>query len=190
MDDEATGGRSAPVARSEDLLVRTPAQFKALGHPLRHRIVNVLRQRPATLGELASALDGSKGTIGYHLRVLREAGLVRLAHTRQVRGGTEQSFDLVSAVLRLDTGAVVGAEFLINAALTELAPAGDDEVELTVLRHVFLTREEAKELVGRIEELAARPYRSDGSRGHAYGLLLSLHRTDSPTLPAGEEEDV
>ncbi|MGW5365881.1 ArsR family transcriptional regulator [Actinopolymorpha pittospori] len=191
MNDEATGGRgSAPVARSEDLLVRTPAQFKALGHPLRHRIVNVLRQRPATLGELTSALDASKGTIGYHLRVLREAGLVRLVHTRQVRGGTEQYFDLVSAAFRLDTGAVVGAEFLINAALTELAPAGDDEVELTVLRQAFLTREEARELVGRIEEFAARPYRSDGSRGDAYGLLLSLHRTDTPTLPAGEEEGV
>lgn len=167
--------------------MRNPAQFKALGHPLRHRIVNVLRQRPAPLRELAAALDASKGTIDYHLRVLREAGFIRLAHTRQVRGGTEQYFSLVSAGFRLDAGAAIGAEFLINAALTELAPAGEDEAELTVLRHVFLTREEAKELVGRIEEFAARPYRSDGASGDAYGLLLSLHRTDTPTLSAGDD---
>ncbi|WP_405844464.1 DUF2218 domain-containing protein [Streptomyces platensis] len=38
----------------------------------------------------------SKGTIGYHVRVLREAGLVQPAETRQVRGGTEQYFALVS----------------------------------------------------------------------------------------------
>lgn len=175
------------MAEPEDLVLRTPTQFKALGHPLRHRMVNVLRQRPATLGELTSALGGSKGTMAYHLRVLREAGLVRLARTRQVRGGTEQYFALVSAGFRLDQRAEVGAEFLINAALTELAPGGDDELELTVLRHVWLTREEARELVGRIEEFAARPHRTDGSRGDAYGLLLSLHRTDTPTLSGGED---
>jgi DNA-binding transcriptional ArsR family regulator len=186
MDDEVKARRrSSPAPREE--LPRTPAQFKALGHPLRHRLVNVLRQRPGTLAELTSALGASKGTVGYHLRVLREAGLVRLVGTRQVRGGTEQHFALVNAAFRPDRGAAVDAEFLINAASAELMPGRADEAALTVLRRVWLTREEAAELVGRIQELAARPYRTDGSRGDAYGLLISLHRSDTPPLP-GERD--
>lgn len=34
-------------------------------------------------------LDSGKGTVAYHLRVLRDAGPVRVAELRQVRGGTE-----------------------------------------------------------------------------------------------------
>lgn len=51
---------------------------------------DVLRQRPATLRQLAEAPGLAKGTVSYQLRVLREAGLVRLAGTRHVRGGTEE----------------------------------------------------------------------------------------------------
>ncbi len=40
----------------DHLVLRSAEQFKALGHPIRHRMVNVLRQRPATLRQLATVL--------------------------------------------------------------------------------------------------------------------------------------
>src|ERR1700684_2968059 len=107
--------RDGDATEPEPLTLRSPAHFKALAHPVRHRIVNVLRQRPATLRQLASALGLAKGTVSFHVGVLRDAGLIRLAGTRPVRGGTEQRFALVSGGFRLPEDAA-GAAFLLQAA--------------------------------------------------------------------------
>ncbi|WP_052390302.1 ArsR/SmtB family transcription factor [Streptomyces sp. NRRL B-24484] len=171
----------------EPLVLQSPAQFKALGHPVRHRMVNVLRQRPATLRQLSTAMGLAKGTVGYHVRVLQEAGLVRLAETRQVRGGTEQYFGLVGRGFRLHEDAAIGPEFLINAALSEMLPDQGDTTH-TVLRHLWLTPDEARALTGRVrahatEPYSTEPYSADGTpHGEAYGLLVSLFRADIPHL--------
>src|SRR5215470_14254514 len=98
----------------QEVALHSPAHFKALGHPLRHRMVNLLRQRPASLRQLAAALGIAKGTAGFHVGVLREAGLVRLAETRHVRGGTEQYFALVSKGFTFGDATQGGAEFLVK----------------------------------------------------------------------------
>ncbi|QTD97120.1 ArsR/SmtB family transcription factor [Streptomyces cyanogenus] len=168
---------------TDHLVLRSAEQFKALGHPVRHRMVNVLRQRAATLRQLAEVLEMSKGTVGYHVRVLREAGLVRLAETRQVRGGTEQYFALVSRGFRLDQDAAVGPEFLINAALGEMLPSRPDQPSHTTLRHLWLTDSEAHALEARLHAMAEEPHPTTPGRGEPYGLLVSLFRADVPSLP-------
>jgi DNA-binding transcriptional ArsR family regulator len=50
--------------------------FKALSHPVRRRIVEMLRAGPMASGEIAQAFDMSWPTITGHLAALREAGLV------------------------------------------------------------------------------------------------------------------
>ncbi|MEV7617733.1 winged helix-turn-helix domain-containing protein [Streptomyces sp. NPDC089799] len=170
------------------LVLRAPEQFKALGHPVRHRMVNVLRQRPATLRQLADVLGMSKGTVGYHVRVLREAGLVRLAETRRVRGGTEQYFALVSRGFEVPEDALVGPEFLINAALGEMLPARPGEPTHTELRHLWLTEAEAHALQGRLTAMAEEPHAAtDRASATPYGLLVSLFRADVPSLPPDDE---
>jgi DNA-binding transcriptional ArsR family regulator len=167
------------VSDDGDLILDSPAQFKALGHPLRQRLMNVLRQRPATLGQLTSVLESTKGTIGYHVKVLLDAGLVRPSRTRTVRGGTEQYFELVSTGLRPELPGTGGAEFLINTALAEMVPG---EPEQTVLTHLRLTHDQARALIDRLAEFAhERP--SDDDAGDSYGMLLSFYRTDVPRLP-------
>jgi DNA-binding transcriptional ArsR family regulator len=136
-------------------VLSSPAQFKALGHPARHRLVNVLRQRPATLRQLGTALGLAKGTVSYHLRVLREAGLVRRAGTRHVRGGTEEYFALVSGDFRHGDGAM-GPEFLVRAALAEMRPPRPGQPEQTVLRHLWLTPAEAAALAAQLAEQGVR----------------------------------
>ncbi|MEV6763489.1 winged helix-turn-helix domain-containing protein [Streptomyces sp. NPDC051105] len=169
------------------LVLSSAEQFKALGHPVRHRMVNAFRQRPATLRQLADALGMSKGTIGYHVRVLREAGLVRLAETRQVRGGTEQYFALVSKSFKLHQDAAAGPEFLINAALGEMLPDGPGQASHTTLRHLWLTEAEARALELRLHAMAAEPHPTDPAHGEPYGLLVSLFRADVPSLPPDDE---
>jgi DNA-binding transcriptional ArsR family regulator len=50
--------------------------FKALGDPTRRHILQLLRQREMSAGELAAAFTLAKPTLSGHFNVLREAGLV------------------------------------------------------------------------------------------------------------------
>ncbi|HNS52063.1 MAG TPA: metalloregulator ArsR/SmtB family transcription factor [Anaerolineae bacterium] len=51
--------------------------FKALGHPARLLILNVLKARPRHVEELAAILQLSPATVSHHLAKLSSAGLVR-----------------------------------------------------------------------------------------------------------------
>lgn len=50
--------------------------FKALSDPSRRRVLQLLRLRPMTAGELAGHFPVAKATMSAHFSVLREAGLV------------------------------------------------------------------------------------------------------------------
>jgi DNA-binding transcriptional ArsR family regulator len=53
------------------------AVFEALAHPARREILRRLAARELTANELAEPFDMSRPAVSQHLRVLREAGLVR-----------------------------------------------------------------------------------------------------------------
>src|SRR5579859_3279354 len=59
--------------------------FEALADPNRRRILDLLRERPRLVGELVDLLTISQPGISKHLRVLREAGLVRVRQDAQRR---------------------------------------------------------------------------------------------------------
>jgi ArsR family transcriptional regulator len=50
--------------------------FKALSHPVRRRIVAMLRDRPITSGDIAAVFDMAWPSITGHLNALKDAGLV------------------------------------------------------------------------------------------------------------------
>ena len=50
--------------------------FKALADPTRRRILELLRERDMTAGELAEHFDMTKPSISHHLATLHAAGLV------------------------------------------------------------------------------------------------------------------
>ena len=70
-----------PVPNIDD-----PRYVKALGHPLRVRILALLQERTASPRELAQWLDATLGTVSYHVRALHDLGLLELVRTTQVRG--------------------------------------------------------------------------------------------------------
>src|ERR1700712_554215 len=50
--------------------------FKALSDPTRRRVLQLLRDRPMTAGELAGHFPMHKATMSAHFSVLREADLI------------------------------------------------------------------------------------------------------------------
>ncbi|MFI9245413.1 ArsR/SmtB family transcription factor [Streptomyces sp. NPDC053086] len=61
------------------------ALWTALADPHRRAIVALLRERPRPVGEIAEACGLSQPNASKHLRVLREAGLVRVRQDAQRR---------------------------------------------------------------------------------------------------------
>lgn len=64
------------------------AVFHAIADPTRRHVLELLAERDLTAGEIASAFTVSRPAVSRHLRVLREAGLVRSRRDaqRQVYG--------------------------------------------------------------------------------------------------------
>jgi DNA-binding transcriptional ArsR family regulator len=50
--------------------------FEILAEPNRRRVLDLLRERERTVGELVDSLGMSQPAVSKHLRVLRDAGLV------------------------------------------------------------------------------------------------------------------
>ena len=158
--------------------VTTPEQFKALGHPMRHRLLFALGQGgQATISQLAAALGSNKGNIAHHLKVLAAAGLVRPAGTRQVRGGTEQYYQRASRGLAYDDAATTEVAFRALAAEIAAAEPGP----FLVMRTLRLTPEHAQQLTATLHDLAHQA--EDASDQPRYGLLLGLYQPAQPPQP-------
>jgi DNA-binding transcriptional ArsR family regulator len=61
------------------------AVLQALADGHRRTVLQILRDHPATAGELAAALPIARPGVSRHLRVLREAGLVDVRQDSQRR---------------------------------------------------------------------------------------------------------
>ena len=168
----------SPGPQDERLTVTSAAQYRALGHPMRHRLLFALGRHPATISQLASALGTHKGSVAHHLKVLREAGLVAVTDTRQVRGGTEQYYQRTAR--RLDVPGEQGtahAGVMLQAVADEIA--GGAPEPLLVLRNIRLTADQARQLAGTLSELVDG-LDDAGEGGARYGVLVGLYQPRQP----------
>jgi DNA-binding transcriptional ArsR family regulator len=65
---------------------------RALSHPLRVRILEILSERVASPNDLATELGVDLGHIAYHTRTLDRCGCLELVDTAQRRGATEHFY--------------------------------------------------------------------------------------------------
>jgi DNA-binding transcriptional ArsR family regulator len=155
----------------EDVVsVGKPEQFKALGHPMRHRLLFALGQGEATISQLAASLGSNKGNVAHHLKVLVDAGLAEPAGTRHVRGGTEQYYRRAFQSLQLEDHGLTETAF--GAVAAEIASAETEP--FVMLRNIRLTPEHAERLTRALRDLSEE--QEDGGGQPRYGLLLGLYR--------------
>jgi DNA-binding transcriptional ArsR family regulator len=171
------------------LIVEDPRQLRALGGEVRARIAMLLRDRAASITELAQALDIPKGTAGHHVKVLEQAGLIRVVATRRVRAVTEKYYGRVARlfVLKSDDslpdelrGGELAARLLRQAADEITATQGDKDASALV--HVRLRPSDVRRFQRRLNRLAADFQRADAVEGEMHALAYALFRSKS-TLP-------
>src|SRR5689334_20562361 len=154
--------------------VTTPEQFKALGHPMRHRLLFALGQGEATISQLAATLGSNKGNIAHHLKVLTDAGLALPAGTRQVRGGTERYYRRAHRVLQFHDAATTQMVF---SAIAEEIAAAEPEPFL-ILRTLRLNPRHVEQITATLHDLAGEE--DDADDDPRYGLLLGLYQHGQP----------
>jgi DNA-binding transcriptional ArsR family regulator len=62
-----------------------PTVFDVVAEPIRRQILDLLLERPRSVGELVERLETSQPGTSKHLRVLRNAGLVKVRRDAQRR---------------------------------------------------------------------------------------------------------
>lgn len=99
----------------DTLEIDRPEQLKALGHPLRLKVLQVLGEsdRALTNRELAARLSVDPGHLHFHVRMLHRAGLIELASA----GGREKPYRPVAKHLK------VGPEIRATGLASELQAA-------------------------------------------------------------------
>jgi DNA-binding transcriptional ArsR family regulator len=97
------------------LEIERPEQLKALGHPLRLKVLQVLgdAERPLTNRDLAGLLSVDPGHLHFHVRMLYRAGLIELAPA----AGREKPYRPVAKHFR------VGPEIRASGLASELQAA-------------------------------------------------------------------
>lgn len=70
--------------------------FRRLGHPVRLRILLALGSDTLSPSELDERLGAGLGVVAYHVRALREDGLMTLVDTRATRGSLESFYRLTA----------------------------------------------------------------------------------------------
>lgn len=77
--------------------------FKALGHPLRRQVMDLLRKGPKSSGDLAEAFDAAWPTVTRHLNVLKDADLITAE-----RRGTSIIYRANTSVIEDAIGSLMG----------------------------------------------------------------------------------
>ncbi len=67
---------SLPHPIPEELVELIARRFRAIGEPLRIRLLDALRGHEATVNELADSVDASQQNVSKHLAVLADAGIL------------------------------------------------------------------------------------------------------------------
>ncbi|MBA3735040.1 MAG: winged helix-turn-helix transcriptional regulator [Actinobacteria bacterium] len=106
------------------LVLDKPEQLKALGHPLRVRVLEMLGQEgdwQLTNRELAQRLGVDPGHLHFHVRMLLKAGLIELADANN--RGREKPYRAVAKVFR------IAPELLAAGGASDIQAAMIDQVQ-------------------------------------------------------------
>ena len=177
------------------------AAMRALAHPIRVRMVVLLRGEALSASDLARRLDLRFGSARFHLQQLVRGGLAHPAGDRRVRGGLELLFSAPDEVrVDIDPAEPATTAAMHHALVAELGRRlrsaatdrrrDDSDVDIVSLREVRLTphgREEAQ----RIAAEALRHIRAlDTAEGDTEPVSLGLFLFRTPRAPSRSNDAV
>jgi DNA-binding transcriptional ArsR family regulator len=171
----------------EDLrIVSSPRELRAMAHPLRSTILDLVLERAATVGELAAAVARPKSTVAHHVSVLAEAKMLKVVRTRRVRAIDERFYGRTARIFYVGVVPPELARVLgnyLSVAAAESAPAHQADDLRAIIRHARIPRERAAQFWERVFELTHEFMRLPRSGETVYGFVAGLYPTEYLALP-------
>lgn len=180
----------------EDRLALTePAQVRALAHPLRTTILGLLHERAASVTELSTAVERPKSTVAHHVKVLADAGLVRVVRTRRVRAIEEAFYGRTARTFYVALGQPEDTPTLdfndLEVAARESAPAYAEGRLWGFIRHARITEAQKEEFWHRMAALVDEFDRLPREGDLVHGFAIGVYPVEGyPQLPptGGDDE--
>ncbi|HCT78391.1 MAG TPA: ArsR family transcriptional regulator [Micromonosporaceae bacterium] len=172
----------------ERKVVTAPHELRAIADPLRGVILDLLLERAASVSELAEAVGRPKSTVAHHVKVLCDAGMLRVVRTRRVRAIDERFYGrtarniYVGRVRPEDVNPPPWPNELADAA-EESMPAYRADRMRALRHHVSISDEQAAEfwerVIALLNDFDQLPRKGD----IPYSFVVSVYPADHPTLP-------
>ncbi|MDQ1403638.1 MAG: hypothetical protein QOG03_1954 [Actinomycetota bacterium] len=166
------------LATDGTLEISDVATLRAVADPLRMRLLGLLEAGDRTVKELATALGLRPNRLYYHVRLLEEHGLIRVASTRMVSGIVERRYELAARRISVSKqlASTVGAEAvgqMASSVLDELRrefvasieegdPSESGRARRLSGHRLRLPAERGEEFLGRLDSLLAEYEVADG----------------------------
>ncbi|HZT16792.1 MAG TPA: winged helix-turn-helix domain-containing protein [Gaiellaceae bacterium] len=181
---EAAGGTDAHAVL-DVLEVERAEQLKALGHPLRLKVLQALgdSDEPLTNRELAERLAVDPGHLHFHVRMLYRAGLIELA----VGSGREKPYRPVAKHIKVgpESRAAGLASGLQAAQLRELQRGFELHAASGDFRSAQVhTKLDVETIRGLLNELVERLTELEDESQPAHTITVAFH----PLIPHGETD--
>lgn len=184
-DNPLNGARSVPTGDDDRVTAHrreaTAREAKALGHPLRLRILRLCTQGDLTNRQLADRLERDPGTVLHHVRQLVDAGFLEPTAPRTgASGALEKPYRSTGKSWWLSSPLTPGdpAEPGLTAFAEELAEAGPGAVSAFARFTLHLSPDDVDRLDRRLLAVLDEFIESDHERRDqpAHGGIVVLHR--------------
>jgi DNA-binding transcriptional ArsR family regulator len=173
-------------------IVASTQELRALFHPLRGTMLDLLQERAATVGELATAVERPKSTVAHHINVLLDANIVRVVRTRKVRAIDERFYGRTARIFYVGVIQPEQLSMITNwlaVAAAESAPAHEADDLRAIIRHARIPPESAAAFWTRMFELVNEFSQLPRAGDTVYGFVAGLYPTDYPALPPTNDTD-
>ena len=177
---------------ADRIALTSPDQVKAIGHPLRTTILQLLHERAATVTELAAAVERPKSTVAHHVDVLTTNGLLQVVRTRKVRAIEERFYGRTARMFYVaaepsPTGEEMPRDFNdFEVAARESAKAFEEGKLWGFIRHARISADQASRFWDRMAEVVDEFDRMPRSGETMYGFAIGIYPTDHPALPPAD----
>ncbi|WP_346384789.1 winged helix-turn-helix domain-containing protein [Nocardioides sp.] len=177
---------------ADRMALSTAAEVRAIGHPLRTTILQLLHERAATVTELAAAVERPKSTVAHHVDVLTRNGLLQVVRTRKVRAIEERFYGRTARMFYVAAEPSPAGEELpldfndFEVAARESTKAFEQGKLWGFIRHARISEDQASQFWDRIAGLVDEFDQMPRSAETVYGFAIGIYPTDHPTLPTSK----
>ena len=174
---------------ADRLVLSTAAQVKAIGHPLRTTILQLLHERAATVTELAAAVERPKSTVAHHVEVLARNDLLRVVRTRKVRAIEERFYGRTARMFYVaaepsPTDEEMPGDFNdFEVAARDSAAAFEQGKLWGFIRHARISEDQASQFWDRMAAVVEEFDKMPRSGETVYGFAIGIYPAEHPQLP-------